>query len=61
MQSGTSFTPVPAYCMQLTNQCACEQGVGICADIGMLYGRRAEVSLMDYFLARRVINEQSDS
>ena len=44
---------------QPTNQCADKQGVGISANTGVLYGRKAEVSLVDYFLERRVTDEQS--
>ena len=45
---------VTACCMQVTNQRVGKQCAVICAEAGAFYGRRAEVSLADYFLARGV-------
>ena len=59
MQTGTRFLLVTAYCTQKTNQHAGKQGVGICSGAGMLCGHKAEVSLVDYFLERRVTDVQN--
>ena len=59
MYTGTSSPPVPAYHCEPTNQQGDKQRVGICAGTGVLYGRKAEVSLADYFLERRVTDVQS--
>ena len=50
---------VTACCMQVTNQRVGKQCAVICAEAGAFYGRRAEVSLADYFLARGVTGMQS--
>ena len=55
----TSCPPVHTCQVQPTNQQGGKQHVGIFTSTGGAYGCKAEVSLMDYFLARRVTNEQS--
>ena len=59
LQAETSFLPVTAWRVQLTNQHAWKWGVGICDSTVALYGRKAELCLMEYILARRVTAEQS--
>ena len=59
MYTGTNFPLVPAYRCEPTNQQGDKQRVGICAWTGVLYSRKAEVSLADYFLERRVTDVQS--
>ena len=51
--------PVTSCSTELSNQCKGKKRVGICAGTSALYGRRAEVSLTDYFLVRRVTDVQS--
>ena len=59
LHTGTSFRHVPACHIQPTNQRPDKQGVGISASTCALYSRKAEVSLRDYFLKRRVTDVQS--
>ena len=59
MHTGTSFPPVPACRTLPTNQQGDNQCVGIFAGSVELYGRKAEVSLMGYFLEWKVTGVQS--
>ena len=58
MHTGTSFSPVPPVANP-TNRCIGKQCEGIFAATSMLYGRKAEVTLSDYFLEQRAPDVQS--
>ena len=45
--------PIPTYRIRLANQQKDKQCIEICASSNALFGRKAEVSLKGYFLARR--------